>query len=187
MIILEGLFGGRPQYIRYVRCLTLAAAAVFFVTTVATTAAAATRTWDGGAADNNWTTAVNWEGDVAPAAGDDLVFPAAAADKTTINDFPADTDFNSITFDGSGYSVTGNRLVLATTIVKTGTGIATVSCDITLKGGAAGGPFDVIFSVPTNGGILVVKGAIGGNDAVPATLVKDGPGSLTLELSLIHI
>jgi autotransporter-associated beta strand protein len=184
MITLEGLFGGRTQYIqyiRYVRCLTLAATAAFFVTTVATTAAAATRTWDGGAADNNWTTAANWEGDVAPVAGDDLVFPAAAADKTTINDFPADTEFNSITFDESGYSVTGNRLVLASSIVKTGEGIATVSCDITLKGGAAGGPFDVIFSVPNSQGRLALNGAIGGNDAVPATLVKEGPGALTLE------
>src|SRR5262249_24637762 len=33
-------------------------------------------TWDGGGADNNWSTAANWVGDVAPHAGDDLVFPS---------------------------------------------------------------------------------------------------------------
>ena len=34
----------------------------------------ATRNWDGGSADSNWTTPQNWENNVAPAAGDDLVF-----------------------------------------------------------------------------------------------------------------
>ena len=35
---------------------------------------AATKTWDGGGADNNWTTAANWDANVAPSAGDALVF-----------------------------------------------------------------------------------------------------------------
>ena len=37
----------------------------------------AVKTWDGGGADANWQTAANWVGDIAPVAGDDLVFPAA--------------------------------------------------------------------------------------------------------------
>ena len=33
-----------------------------------------TRTWTGLGADNNWTTAANWDGDTAPAPWDNLVF-----------------------------------------------------------------------------------------------------------------
>src|SRR5262245_25659001 len=52
--------------------------------------APAVATWDGGGSDNNWTTAANWAGDVAPTpnAGDILVFPAGAGRLTTTNDFP---------------------------------------------------------------------------------------------------
>src|SRR5205823_9650424 len=31
--------------------------------------------WDGGGLSPNWTNATNWLGDIAPVAGDDLVFP----------------------------------------------------------------------------------------------------------------
>ena len=53
----------------------------------------ATFTWDerrttcGSSADANWTTATNWLGDVLPDPGDDLVFPAGAAQLTNTNDF----------------------------------------------------------------------------------------------------
>src|SRR5207302_4935009 len=63
---------------------------------------ATVRTWDGGGADNNWSTAANWAGNIAPVAGDDLVFPAnASVDATSLtstNNFPANTAFRSITF-----------------------------------------------------------------------------------------
>lgn len=72
-----------------------------------------TRTWDGGSgSDSNWTTAANWVGDVAPAPGDALVFPAGAARTSNNNDFPAGTTFDAIQFTGSGYSVSGNQIVL---------------------------------------------------------------------------
>ena len=72
--------------------------------------APAVRIWDGvqdlgGATANaNWTTASNWVGDIAPQAGDDLVFAAGAAQLTNVNDFAAGTRFNTITISGSGYS-----------------------------------------------------------------------------------
>jgi hypothetical protein len=61
---------------RYIQRAAIGIAACFILTTTAaTTAAAATRTWDGGSLlNNNWQTLENWEGDVAPMAGDDLVF-----------------------------------------------------------------------------------------------------------------
>lgn len=71
------------------------------------------RTWDGGSgSDSNWTTAANWVGDVAPGPGDALVFPAGAARTSNNNDFPAGTTFDSIQFTGSGYSISGNQIVL---------------------------------------------------------------------------
>lgn len=79
---------------------------------------AATRTWDGGGADNKWKTAANWVGDVAPAAGDDLIFPASAAQLGNVNDFPAGTLFNSIAFEGPGYFLSGAAISLRAGVVS---------------------------------------------------------------------
>ncbi len=60
-------------------------------------------TWDGGGANNYWTTAKNWVGDVAPLPGDNLVFPARrAAQRENVNDYPTGTHFGSIIVSGSG-------------------------------------------------------------------------------------
>ncbi len=66
-----------------------------------------TRVWDGGGADNNWSTAANWDFDIAPVAGDSLVF-AGSTRLAPINDFPPETTFASITFNaGAGAFVIG--------------------------------------------------------------------------------
>ncbi len=79
-----------------------------FEQTVLTT----TLTWDGGGgADNNWMTAANWEYDVAPVAGDQLIF-AGATQTSTTNNFPAGTVFDSITFSNGGFTLTGNSVKL---------------------------------------------------------------------------
>jgi Ca2+-binding RTX toxin-like protein len=74
-------------------------------------------TWDGGSgSSNNWTDAANWAGDVAPMAGDDLVFPSSGAQPENVNDFPAGTAFNSIELqgrNGHAYKLTGNRVTLS--------------------------------------------------------------------------
>src|SRR5262249_11630519 len=70
---------------------------------VLTAQGAVTRTWDGGGADDNWTTAANWVGDFAPAPGDDLVFTGTLR-LTPNNDFPANTPFRSITFNAGGFN-----------------------------------------------------------------------------------
>jgi hypothetical protein len=44
---------------------------------------------------NKWSNAKNWQGDVAPVAGDFLVFPEGVGGKST-NDFPAGTAFQGI-------------------------------------------------------------------------------------------
>ncbi len=74
--------------------------------------APAVATWDGGGADNKWTTAANWAGDVAPHAGDDLVFPVGAQQLTNVNDFAANTVFGSLALAG-GYQISGTPLAVA--------------------------------------------------------------------------
>ena len=69
-------------------------------------------TWDGGGANNNWTTAANWVGDVAPNAGDDLVFPDGIAQHVTVNDFAAGTQFGRLTVNGLDYQLEGNAIGL---------------------------------------------------------------------------
>src|SRR5206468_7316575 len=74
--------------------------------------APAVASWDGGGADNHWTTAANWVGDVAPQPGDDLVFPSGAAQLTNVNDFPAATAFHSLAVQAANYQLTGNAITL---------------------------------------------------------------------------
>ncbi|WP_425618761.1 RHS repeat-associated core domain-containing protein [Anatilimnocola sp. NA78] len=73
----------------------------------------ATLTWDGGGANGNWLTAANWVGDIAPSAGDNLVFTGNVR-TTNVNNFPNGTSFDSISFDsGAGsFSISGNQVVL---------------------------------------------------------------------------
>src|SRR5262245_4120933 len=67
-----------------------------------------TLTWDGGSANSsNWSDRFNWQGDVAPVGGEDLVFPSGAARQTNSNNFPSGTPFHSITFSGFGYTISG--------------------------------------------------------------------------------
>lgn len=92
----------------------------------------ATRTWDG-SSSANWSTAANWSGGVAPVAGDDLVFPAGVTRLLVTNNLAAGTVFNSITFRGSNYSVTGNALNLTGGVRgEQTTNINRVHLDITL-------------------------------------------------------
>src|SRR5947207_7850373 len=76
------------------------------------------RTWDGGGANNLWMNATNWVGDVAPVAGDDLVFPAGAAQFTCNDNFPAVTTFNSIII-GASYTFNGQSIALNAGILAT--------------------------------------------------------------------
>jgi hypothetical protein len=57
-------------------------AAVLAVAVPATGEAQTTFTWNGGGADNNWTTAANWGG-TAPVADDLLVFSGATRPSNT--------------------------------------------------------------------------------------------------------
>lgn len=94
---------------------------------------AAVKTWDGGGADNNWGTAANWVGDIAPAVGDDLVFPVNAAKFSTTNNIGLLTTYRSITIEGGNYSIDGNGLRL-TNGLRVNAGINTINTIVNLGG-----------------------------------------------------
>src|SRR5688572_18081501 len=93
---------------------------LIFAIFAASPTVAATRVWDGGGTDGNWATAANWVGDVAAAAGDDLVFPAVSAEYATSNNIGFLTTFNTITVEGGAYTFGGNPMRLANGINATG-------------------------------------------------------------------
>lgn len=78
-------------------------------------AAGATRTWDGGGADNNATTAANWSSDTAPTAGDLVVFDSTSTKNCTWN-ISAATTFASFSIN-SGYTGT---ISLSNSLTMTG-------------------------------------------------------------------
>src|SRR5262245_51927930 len=89
--------------------------------------APALATWTGGGATTAWTNPANWAANIAPSAGDDLLFPAGAAKASAVNDFAPGTGFRSLTFSGPGYTVSGNALSLQagntrTQVPRTNTG-----------------------------------------------------------------
>ncbi|HYR76789.1 MAG TPA: autotransporter-associated beta strand repeat-containing protein, partial [Pyrinomonadaceae bacterium] len=97
---------------------------------VVLTRAATTFTWDGGGGDNNWTTAANWVGDVAPTVGDSLVFDATGVGTrpSPNSDFANGTSFGSITVSMGGYTLGGNSVSLTTGLtVSNASGSSTVS------------------------------------------------------------
>lgn len=134
----------------------------------------ATRIWDGGATSNNWTNANNWAGNVAPMAGDDLVFPAGISDRTADNNYADGTNFNSITFNGAGYNLRGNRIFLGMGGIIDNSGSSNqINNDIDL-GAAGGGATPRAFQVNT-GSTLFIDGEIRGG----GELHKTGGGDLS--------
>ena len=136
-----------------------------------------TKRWDGGptgSANNNWTTAANWVGDVAPVAGNSLEFANdpvdPSVDKANVNDFANGTSFNDIVFNAAEYNLTGNDIQLTGNIVGNNGGFNnTVSLDVIFVGGGT-------ISVPTGGAQFTMTGAA---DAGGATLAVSGGGNFT--------
>jgi len=155
-------------------------------------AAATTRIWTGAAfPDTNWANGLNWAGDAAPSAGDDLVFPAGAQGLASFNDLPAGTEINSIMLVASGYSLAGfGPFLLNTGITSTSdTGANTIQVGLVLNG-----PGTVATAA---GGTLILNGVLNlnGHDVTFASagsifafnsitnsggITKTGPGTLQL-------
>src|SRR5213082_802251 len=88
----------------------LAAGLAFFFTLANTPAT--TKSWSGSGGDNFWSTAANWTNNLAPVAGDDLLFPGVTLRLSNSNNLAANTAISSITFSGSNYVIAGNSILL---------------------------------------------------------------------------
>ncbi len=133
-------------------------------------------TWDGGGTDNHWTTAENWAGDVAPMAGDDLVFPVSPSQKTNANDFVG-TNFGSILIAGSNYTLSGNQILLNGSVTSNGTG-NTFGLGVQL--GSAGGfantassTFTVTSAIDLHGQALSVNTASSSGTTVLSGIISE--------------
>lgn len=150
---------------------------------------ASTKTWTGLGGDANWTTGGNWGGS-APSAGDLLVFPTGAAQLTNNNDFAPSTNFTSIsiTENSTGYTITGNSIVLTGGATALGSANGTNSVQIaitfstaaptivsaaggglTITGNIANGGFDITFDSTAP---LTVSGIISGSGGI----IEQGSG-----------
>jgi fibronectin-binding autotransporter adhesin len=78
-------------------------------------ALAANRIWDGGGADDKFSTAQNWDTDTAPVSGDHLEFPLSVTGTAPTNDMTS-ASFAGIDITGTGgdggYTITGNSFTL---------------------------------------------------------------------------
>lgn len=131
----------------------------------------AVRVWDGGGLNNNWTNATNWANNIAPVAGDSLVFPAGVSDKVTDNNFAADTAFSSISLAG-GYELRGARIQLGSGGIVSNGSSNLIRNKINL--GAAGSG-NRPFQVNTGSTLFMNDNIAGGNG-----LNKSGGGDLSL-------
>ncbi|MBV9957455.1 MAG: VCBS repeat-containing protein, partial [Acidobacteria bacterium] len=163
------------------RCSFVFSIAALLLLSVSLNARAATRTWDGGGANSSWTTAANWVDDVAPVSGDDLVFPAEAAQMTTNNNFLLFTAFNSITLAGGTYTLNGNPITLNNGITASA---GTHAVNLIIRLGAAqsftadlGATLSVNIAITNNGHLLTLAG--NGNTAILGLIT--GSGGLTKE------
>ncbi|MFN7140000.1 MAG: hypothetical protein ACK4UN_11760, partial [Limisphaerales bacterium] len=68
-----------------------------------------TRIWDGEGADDNWSTAANWNG-AAPASGDSLVFNGT--NRQFNNNDITDLMVPTITFNNGGFQLAGNKVTV---------------------------------------------------------------------------
>ncbi len=132
---------------------------------------AATRTWTG-ATNTLWSNPANWGG-TAPVTGDDLVFPGGASNLSNTNDLTENTIFNSITFSASGYTLSGNRIIL-------GQGLA----GITDNAASGGNTIALDIRVDATRGIVVTNTAetltISGRIEGVGGITKEGTGTLIL-------
>jgi len=83
---------------------------------------AAAKTWDGGGADNLFSTPENWSGDTIPVDGDSLIFNVTglASDETLTNDLTG-LSLVGITFNGNSafdYTLEGNTLAVSGSVVE---------------------------------------------------------------------
>ncbi len=161
----------------------------FIITPFTITADAVT--WDGGGADNKWSSNTNWSTDLAPGyIGDSVTFD-------TFNQLTTDMDTNytvgGLTFNGGAGafiigSSTGSTLTNSAGIMNFSAGTETFNVPVVLSAAqtfnAVSGNLTLSTNVSLRGNTLTVDGAantaIGGVVSGTVGLIKIGSGSLFL-------
>ena len=125
--------------------------------------------WDGGGADNNWSTAANWDNNVVPVFPSPLTF--AGSTRLNNNNDLTGISASSITFDAAAgaFVLNGNSLGLNGNISFSGVPLAPITQTINLPLTPSG---NVILDTPTNSKVV-----INGNITGPNTeLTHNGTG-----------
>lgn len=151
-------------------------------------AQAAPFTWDGGAGDNNWQSATNWSGNVAPAADGTASLVFSGETRTSAyNDFGSNTVFAGLAFANNrspgmtaAFTLSGNPIVLGGNVTATlptadGTITDTIALPILLNGTRT-------FTPNLSGAkihSLTLSGSVGESGGAQG-LTKTGTGNLTL-------
>jgi len=138
---------------------------------------AATRTWDGGGADSNWSTAANWSLDTLPVAGDTVTFNGTSTKNATI-DVPVTIAVFQVNAGYSGTITQSNTLTLTTSYTQAAgtfvgggpnvsiTGTTTINSGGTFNGGSSTISLSGALTVNAGGaftstsGQLTVSGAV---------------------------
>lgn len=173
------------------RTLTCSGALALCALGLAPHADAATKTWDGGVSGTGSviTTGANWVGDIAPAAGDDLIFNPAYVSTGTIGNasgymYLTTSSGSSVT--ARSLTLTNNNLVTfaanssdvptARTLTITGAGAAinVLGADVTF-GRNFGGPFGVVLDAPTTVNVSNANTLL----TFSNTVIISGTGSMT--------
>jgi len=128
--------------------------------------------WDGGGADNNMKTDLNWDVDVYPNTGTVSTLNFAGSTRTTPNnDYAANSDFGTIDFNSgaSSFTLAGNVMDLATEIINNSGNEQTISLNIVnigasiLELNAESGDLSISGDID-NGGQNIEAAADTGND-----------------------
>ena len=151
----------------------------YTATTVTLTDVQGTFTWTGGGANNNWTTAANWDLGSAPVPLSDLIFPAGAARETTgNNDLANDFDVKSISFTGDQYTIVGNRIDLFSGGITVTAGAAAHQLNLAEIQLFANQTWSFATAFSTTSTISLSDGV------VPLTLTTSGAGNATFSGNL---
>ncbi|HKQ36798.1 MAG TPA: hypothetical protein VJ063_01900, partial [Verrucomicrobiae bacterium] len=141
----------------------------------------AQRTWDGGGADWDWRTSLNWDGSIIRPndidQGDTLIFPAGPTKLINTNDFGPNTNFTALIYSGPGYTSYGNQIGLSNGISVThGSGISGIYLPVLLRD-------DQSFTVSSASATLILGGDI---NIGLRTLTFDGPGNFLTAGEIIN-
>ncbi len=135
--------------------------------------------WDG-SASNLWSNPANWSTNVIPQAGDNLVFPAGAANYSNQNDLGENYWFNSITFYDSGYTLSGNTIIMGQGQTTNAVILPGITDAVSSGGNTISLPIRLdatrLITVTNSSETLTISGAITGVGG----LSKEGLGDLVL-------